>query len=270
MRNPFSRKLKSEALAPHGHIRLSDAQNLIPSGRKMIGLVVLGLSVFAVLSQAAETYVIAHFPYGGGWSTQIWVSNTGASSATVDIAWFDQTGAPALVPLQGVGPVSTQHLVIGPNNTQVVGGDVTQRNATGPNGLIFTWATATSSSPVNVFSMFDFAGSSVATVVPASQVSSSVGTQSLIPATSFRFPVVLFAPNNQPRFNAGVAVANPNNSQTTLTVKLLSAGGTITGTIQRNLPANGQTTFVLTDSNAFLNVLDPSTPFTGSLVVCVT
>ena len=228
------------------------------------------LVVFAALAQAAQTYVIAHFPYGGGWSTQLWFTNSGSTTANVEVQWFSQAGTATPVPLQGQGTQSTQQFALSPNSTQVVGADVTQRNATGPSGLQVTWATATSSAPVNVFSLFDYAPSSVATITPASQLVTSVGTQSVAPATSFRFPVAEFGQVGLPKFDAGIAVANPNGTSTILTLKLLSASGSIVGTIQRTLPANGQATVILSDPTAFLSVLDPTSMFLGSLAVCAT
>lgn len=65
-----------------------------------------------------------------------------------------------------------------------------------------------------------------------------------------------------------MAVANPNNSNTNVTVKLLLADGTIKDTIQKNLPPNGQTSFVLTDGAVFGRDLSSSALFNGSVAVC--
>src|SRR5215470_3353228 len=48
-------------------------------------------------------YTIAHFPYQGGWSTEVLLANSGTQDATVNITFFNDKGASASVPLQGKG-----------------------------------------------------------------------------------------------------------------------------------------------------------------------
>ena len=200
----------------------------------------------------SNKYVVAHFPYGGGVSTRVMLANNSKSPATVDVSFFQQSGAPALVPLDGEGTQSTMQLTIGPNQVQVIGADPAQRNA----GAVLTWATVASSTPLNVFSLFDFES-------PAKGLYDAVGGPSTAAAKTFRFPVSVGGPLT---YNAGIAVANPNASATTVTVKLLNADGSTKGSIQKNLPANGQTAFVVTEPGDFS--LDLSQLFNGSIAVC--
>lgn len=211
----------------------------------------------------SHTYTIAHFPFGGGFSTRVLLTNSGTSDATVDISFFTQTGVPALVPLEGQqGRESTQHLKIAKNQTQVIDADPAQRNA-GPTTV--TWATAASSGPLNVFSLFDYGPSSKPTTVAATVISGAVGAQSVVATKTFRFPVSLNGPLG---YNEGIAIANPNKSNTNVTVKLVLADGTVKDSIVKTVPPNGQTTFVLTDTTVFAHDLDSSKFFNGSVAIC--
>jgi hypothetical protein len=222
---------------------------------------VFGNEKASALAQASTTplshsYVIAHFPFGGGWNTRMMLANTGTSDATVDISFFQPGGAPALVPLQGqTGLQGSQHIKIAKNTVEIVGGDPAQRN-TGSTEV--AWATAKSNAPLNVFSLFDFGTSTTS-------ISGAVGAQSTDPAKTFRFPVSV---NGPLKYNAGLAMANPNGSATNVTVKLLDANGKVKSSIVKNLPANGQTIFLLNDKSAFFDDLDPSALFNGSVAVC--
>jgi hypothetical protein len=211
----------------------------------------------------SHTYTIAHFPFGGGFSTRVLLTNSGTNDATVDISFLTQTGVPALVPLEGQqGKLTTLHLKIAKNQTQGFDADPSQRNA-GPTTV--TWATADASGPLNIFSLFDYAPSSKPTTATATVINGAVGAQSVDATKTFRFPVSVNGPLG---YNEGVAIANPNNSNTNVTIKLLLADGTIKNTIQKNLPPNGQTSFVLTDNAVFGHDLDSSTLFNGSVAVC--
>jgi hypothetical protein len=211
----------------------------------------------------SHTYTIAHFPYGGGFSTRVLLTNSGTSDATVDISFLTQTGVPALVPLEGQqGKLTTLHLKIAKNQTQGFDADPSERNS-GPTTV--TWATAASSGPLNIFSLFDYAPTSKPTTTPATVINGAVGAQSVDATKTFRFPVSVNGPLG---YNEGIAIANPNNSNTNVTVKLLLADGTVKDTIQKNLPPHGQTSFVLTDSAVFGHDLSSSTLFNGSVAVC--
>jgi hypothetical protein len=109
---------------------------------------------------------------------------------------------------------------------------------------------------VNVFSLFDF-GPNPPTIAGA------VGAQSTAPAKTFRFPVSVGGPL---QYNFGVAIANPNKSKTTVTVKVLNADGSSKGQFQESLDPNAQTLFTLPSKVSF----DMSTLFNGSVAVCAT
>jgi hypothetical protein len=203
-------------------------------------------------SSAPLSYVIAHFPYGGGWSTRVMLANSGTATAKVNITFLDQLGRPAFVPLEGEGPQSSQQLSIPPNEVHVVGADPSQRTA---GSLQVAWATASSSAPLNIFSLFDSGPSDTV-------ISGAVGAQSTAAARSFRFPVSVNGPLG---YNAGMAIANPNGSAATVTVKVLNADGSVKGSFQETLQANHQTLLVLTQKLTFDAAL-----FSGSVAVCAT
>jgi hypothetical protein len=208
----------------------------------------------ALASSAALSYTIAHFPYGGGLTTRIAFANNGKTNATVNLTFFDSSGLPTSVPLEGIGIKGTESLTVGANQTQVVGSELSQRSSAGQ----VAWATMTSTAPLNVFSLFDF-GPNPPTINWA------VGAQSTAPAKSFRFPVSIGGPVN---YDAGMALSNPNGTPTVVTVKVLKSDGTQLGSFTESLGKNAQTVFLLA-SHAGLNFgSTPQTPFNGSVAVC--
>lgn len=216
-------------------------------------------------ASAPVSYVIAHFPYGGGWSSRVMVANSSSTAtATVDVTFYNQAGAGFSLPLEGqAGLQATQHLVIPPKQVKVFGAALNQR-ATG--NLQVAWATAcvhppddscNTTAPVNVFSLFDFGTSTV--------IGGAVGAQATAPAKSFRFPVSVGGPLG---YNAGMALANSSGTPTTVQVNVLNADGTLKGSFQETLQqGNQQTIFVLTAKGITFNL---STVFDGTVVVCAT
>jgi hypothetical protein len=230
-----------------------------PTGALFIGGYVLGID-----TNAGFISLIGHFPYGAGWISRTLIA-AGSGGATVDVNFFSPSGAPATVPLQGQGNQSTEHLVLGPNAVGVVAADPAQRNAD-INNVTVSWAVARSSAPVNVFTLFDYGPSSAPTSVPVTKIQGSVGAQAVVAGPSFRFPASFYGPLG---YNAGLAVANPNDSATTYTVMLLGADGAVKGSVQRPaLPPNGQTIFVITDVLPGVITPDAVNPFNGSVVIC--
>jgi hypothetical protein len=231
-----------------------------PTGKLSLGGIVLGFDT----PTAAYTYAIAHFPYGAGWSSRVLIG-TGTAAGGVDVSFFSQSGTPATVPLQGQGNQSTQHLELGVAEVAVIAADPAQRNAD-INNVTVNWARATSSVPLNIFTLFDYGPANAPTSVPATKILGSVGAQSMVPAKSFRFPASFYGPLG---YNAGLAIANPNHSPTTYTVTVLNADSTTKGSVQRPaLPPNGQSIFVITDILPGVITPDPVNPFNGTVAVC--
>ena len=226
---------------------------------RIAGFLVIALLAFAVFS-SAETYVVAHFPYGGGWGTRLLISNSSANPVNVELDYFNTTGQPASVPLDsGTGQVQT--LTIPANGTVTVTSDPAQRYGTTP--VAVTWATAKTPAgqPVNVLEFFDFAPSSTS----ANLIGSAVGAASTAPGQSFRFPIVM---NGTTRFTASMAIANPNTGTAHITLNLLGSDGTVKATSTVPLEPSSQTSVNLPGIAAFAPFFTGSTLFTGSVGVC--
>lgn len=196
------------------------------------------------------TYTVAHFPFGGGWNSQIMVGNGSGKSASVKVSFFNQAGASAAVPLAGKGLQSSQSFSAAANRTLVVSGDTSKRNSASQEEM---WATVTSNQAVDVFTLSDLASKPPA-------FNAAIGVQALAASKTFRFPVAVNGPNG---FNAQLAIANPNNSTTDVTVKILNSNGSVTGSFQESLQANNQVLLKLTDKMKF-----SSSGFSGAVAVC--
>jgi len=228
---------------------------------RIAGFLVIALLAFAVFS-SAETYVVAHFPYGGGWGSRLLISNSSpTNSVSVELDYFTTTGQAASVPLDsGTGQVQT--LTVPPNGTVTVSSDPAQRYGTTP--VVVTWATATTpvGQPVNVLELFDFAPSSTS----ANLIGSAVGAASTAPGQSFRFPIVV---NGTTRFTASMAIANPSSASTaTITLNLLDNTGSVKATSPVTLQPKSQTSVNLPGIPAFAPFLSGPGLFTGSVGVC--
>lgn len=207
----------------------------------------------AQASSPTLSYTVAHFPFGGGWSTRVALANNGSASATVRFSFFDQNGLSTSVPLEGIGLKNFETVTVGANQTQVVGAELSQRNGS---ALQVAWATVSSTAPMNVFSLFDYGPNPPA-------ITGAVGAQSTAPSRSFRFPVSVGGPLN---YDAGMALSNPNGSSTAVTVKVYDAGGTMIGSFPEQLSANAQTLFLLNTKGVNFG----AGLFNGSVAVCAT
>jgi len=208
-------------------------------------------------ASAAFQYVVAHFPFGGGFNTQVMMANSGTKAATVQVSFLNQSGASSAVPLSGKGLQSSESFTIQPNDVQGFSGDPSKRNS---QELDVAWAMVGSSAPLNVFSLFDYGPN-------APVISGAVGAQSTVAAKTFRLPILErnAGPGNPADYEVGLAIANPNNSTTTVTVKVLNPDGSVKGSFQEVLPAKNQTIFTLSSKMNF-----DSSLFTGSMAVCAT
>jgi len=211
----------------------------------------------ASTTSLAFQYVVAHFPFGAGFNTQVMMANSGTKAATVQVSFLNQSGASAAVPLSGKGLQSSQSFTIQPNDVQGLSGDPSRRNS---QGLDVAWATVGSSEPLNVFSLFDYGPNPPA-------ISGAVGAQSTAAAKSFRLPILErnAGPGNPANYEVGLAIANPNSSTTTVTVKVLNPNGSLKGSFQETLAPKNQTIFVLSSKMNF-----DSSLFNGSMAVCAT
>jgi len=197
-------------------------------------------------------YTVAHFPFGGGWSTTVMAANSGTANATVKVAFLNQAGASASVPLAGQGSKSNFSFTLEPNDVKVIAADPTKRTS---QDLTVAWATISSNVALNVFSLFDLGPNPPA-------ITGAVGAQSTPPAKSFRFPVSV---GGTVGFDAGMALANPNSKTANVTVKVLKSDGSPFGSFNETLQANNQTILTLKGQSS---LSFGSGLFTGSVAVC--
>ena len=227
---------------------------------RIAGFLVIALLTFAVFS-SAETYVVAHFPYGGGWGSRLLISNSSpTNSVSVELDYFNQAGQAASVPLDsGTGQVQT--VTVPPNGTVTVASDPAQRYGTNP--VVTTWATATTPAgqPVNILELFDFAPNSTS----ANLIGAAVGAASTAPGQSFRFPLVM---SGTTRLTASMAIANPSANTATVTLNLLDNNGAVKAQSPVTLSPKSQTAVNLPGIAAFAPFFSGSGLFTGSLGVC--
>jgi hypothetical protein len=239
----------------------SKAKRARPVQIRLFRLFLACLLGFAAVS-SAEEYVIAHFPYGGGWAAKTLLANGTANDVTVELAYLSQDGRPISVPLENLGNTRIEQIRIGPNEVKSVSVDPKYRNT---GALQVAWATAKADGPLSVFTLFDYAPTSVPSTIPSTNIVTAVGAPSSPAGQSFRFPASI---NGATRYNAGLAVANPNNVTAHIRLDLLDAEGTVKATHHIALTSQGQTTMVLTDVESFKAAVDPSALFTGSVGAC--
>ena len=204
-------------------------------------------------SSTSFTYIIAHWPYGQGFSTQAMLANSGTATATVKVEFFNQAGASFSVPLSGIGLESSEILTIDAGDVSVLATETSQRENS---NLEVAWGIATSTAPLNVFSLFDDGPSDTS-------ITGAVGAQAAPAAKTFRFPVSVGGPTG---FTAGVAIANPSSSTADVTVMVLNGDGSVKGSFTKTLPANNQTIFTLNGQRISFD----SSLFTGSVAICST
>lgn len=180
------------------------------------------------------------------------LANSGSQTAAGNITFFNEAGASTSVPLSGKGLASSDQFSVAPNDVTTVGAESSARNS---GGLQVAWGIVASNQPLNVFSLFDFGPN-----FPA--ISGAVGAQSTTAQKVYQFPVLV---NGEQGYNAGMAIANPNSSNTNVTVTVYDSNGNKQGSFQETLQANNQTIFTLTQKMSFSSSL-----FTGSVAVCAT
>ncbi len=206
---------------------------------------------FSVIANASPgalvNYTIPHFVSGGGFTSKLTLVNTSTSANSVTVNFLDQAG----------NVVSSTPYVMAAGATVRIASPESARF--GP--MTTKWAAIGAQSPLlaNVFFEYIPAGTT--------EVTNSVGFNDSPPLTDFTLPVE-FEPANghaAPR-TVGLAIANPNNSSTNVTLKLLDQNGTVLATYGLTLPPNGQTALGLGSLSTFQAVL-PNGNFVGSVTV---
>jgi hypothetical protein len=267
-------------------------------------LVVSCLIIFVTVSHA-ELYVIAHLPYGGGWSSRILAMNPGSEAVQVELKFFSKDGRPVSVPI-GAGEVKdTQQFGVDPRAVKSLDIDAGALDSEAQ----IAWATVETSAPLQISSSIDSyspiqletgnGDNSAATGPPdqppgrppcippselgagkppcippsvpgttprvRAQITAVAGAVSLPKGRGFQVPVSLYGSKG---FNARFAFANPNQTTATIEVTLIRPEGHESVTRVQQIAPYGHISGMLTDPDFFEREIDPSMRFDGSVTIC--
>lgn len=178
---------------------------------------------------------MAHVAYGGGWQTTFTFVNTGASSAQVELSFFDDNGNALSPPLTFVqsGVVTTASTL---TETIGAGASLMIVAAGGSSGTSMVGsAQLTTSGNVSGFAIFRY---------------NPTGQEAVVPLEARNASAYVLAFDNTNGVATGVALANISPAAADVPMVLRDDTGAILGNAVIDLPANGHRSFVLTDNYA--------------------
>ncbi|MGA2435439.1 MAG: hypothetical protein ABSG25_09150, partial [Bryobacteraceae bacterium] len=197
-------------------------------GLRANGAALTSLPVLANVGTSGGT--MAQVASGGGWQTLFTLVNTGTSSATATLNFFDNTGSPLSLPLsfpQGGTSVQessvSQTIPAGATLLISTAGDSAVNSVTGS-------AQLTTSGNVSGFAIFQESGQEAVVPLEVSRVNS--------------YTLVFDNTNN---LATGIALANDSAQQASVPVTLRDATGAALAATTVVLPANGHVSEMLTD-----------------------
>jgi hypothetical protein len=182
---------------------------------------------------------LAHVAAGGWWDTSITLINTSSVPVAITAQFRADDSTAMSLPLrltqQGAATqsatVSSMTAAINPNGTLVIATGALAASVVG-------WVEVLSSGPVSGFAVL------------RSSPPNDKPSEATVPLQT-SFPSALTLPyDNSAGYVMGVALVNLAGAPANLTAKVLDEDGTIIGTPQILIPANGHTSFVLTDAVA--------------------
>ena len=199
--------------------------------------------------------IIPHIAVGGGWATQISITNLCGVENPVRIEVFDQAGTL-------VESFLGSDTILLPRGAAVFSSPEGERFGALPVGP--RWARLTANLPIGVHVLLDFKSAS-------SEVhTGAVGTSESPPSTHFALPVA-FAPaaaGQSAPLTMGLALANVFDSTNDILLKLVDPLGRVVAEESSvSLPPQGQTAVVVSDLPAFNAFLDSQPEFSGTLFV---
>lgn len=192
-------------------------------------------SIPALVSSGLTAGSIPHFASGGGWKTTFTLVNTGTSSASAQLGFFDDNGAPVSIPLsfpQGgataqSAPTYQQTLAAGATLVIESEGPLSLKSVSGSAQLL-------TSGSVTGSAVFQYLGHQEA-VAP-------------MEARSGQSYVMPF--DNTNGYFYGMALANRSTQAASISVTARDAvTGRVTGSHVLTLPANGHKQFLLSDAD---------------------
>lgn len=170
---------------------------------------------------------LPHFVFGGAWYSAIYLSNTTNSLESVQLSFRDDTGAPLLVPLAGIGSLFSRVVILNPGTTVLL-----EALNAGNDPSIEGWVDI--SLPPGVM------GYGVSRLV----TDGHPDQEALIPFAPETSQTVEFTFGDI-QFTTAVALLNPSGQQTTVTVTAFGEDGDQLGTTQLALAPHTKSANVL-------------------------
>ena len=210
----------------------------IPAGGPIAGFGVTAQSDFF---EVAEDVLLPQFVVGGGYRSEVVVSNPASRPVEVVLSVFDISGAPLVTQIDGASrsslsftvPPLASHTISAPETSGVLRAGTVRIHA---------------NARINAFAIVRLSGGSASTVYP------------VIPTRNSVFHVRV---NRSEQTNTGVAVANTASQSQTVTLALFNEAGAEVARIERTLAAGAQLA-------GFVNELFPAvqqSDFSGSMTV---
>ena len=182
-------------------------------------------------SITSSTFALPQFAVGGGWYTALYFSNTTSSAATIGLNYIADFGVPSLVPLlmngQDMGQVSGQTISLNPGQSVIL-----ELPNTG--NLIQGWVEASLDPGVVGYAVY------------RQSVAGRADQEAVVPLEpeSARSAELIY--DNTDHVTA-LAILNPSNFQSTITITALGSDGSVAGSTQIALPPRWKQEWLLTD-----------------------
>jgi len=179
---------------------------------------------------------IAHATYNGGFTSVFYLVNTGSTSASFTLSFFDESGNPLMVPLS-----------LPQTGTATTTSALTQMLAPGAMLVVQTQANDAAASVVGSAQLTTTGGVSGFEIF----LWTTFGQEASVPLET-RTPgsfVLVF--DNTNGLTTGVALANTAAALANVTVKIYDDTGVSLQTSSINLPARGHTSFLLPDATQY-------------------
>ena len=168
---------------------------------------------FTVTAQpATTTMALPQLAYGGGWYTALYFSNTTGSAVQVPVSFMNNDGTPLAVPLNGIGPVSSQTVSLAPGATAIL-------EAPNVGNLVVQgWAEATLPPGVVGYAIF------------RQSVANRADQEAVVPLIPEDSRSANFS-YDETNFTTTFDLLNPSGQQATVTVSVFGADGTPLGSM---------------------------------------
>ena len=171
---------------------------------------------------------LPHFVYGGVWYSAIYLSNTTNALESVQLTFRDNNGAPLLVPLAGIGSLFSRVVILNPGTTVLL-----EALNVGDDPSTEGW--------VDILLPPGVMGYGVSRLVTAGHPDQ----EALIPFALESSQRVEFTYDDI-QFTTAVALLNPSDQQTTVTVTAFGDDGDQVGTTQLVLAPHTKSANILT------------------------